>query len=62
MLKRKESHRDITDIHVYTAKKLSDMAGSLEGLAKAFDEEVSDCGKLTREDGLAAMQTAGAMV
>ncbi|MEG0687267.1 MAG: SpoIIE family protein phosphatase [Hungatella sp.] len=62
VLKRKESHRDITDIHVYTAKKLSDMAGSLEGLAKAFDEEVSDCGKLTREDGLAAMQTAGAMV
>ena len=61
MLNRKSSHRDMADIHVYTAKKLSDMAGSLEGLAKAFDEE-ERVKALTREDGLAAMQMAGALV
>ena len=55
------AHRDMADIHVYTAKKLSDMAGSLEGLAKAFDEE-ERMKALTREDGLAAMQMAGALV
>lgn len=52
----------MADIHVYTAKKLSDMAGSLEELAKVFDDDGAIGGKLTREDGLAAMQTAGAMV
>lgn len=52
----------MADIHVYTAKKLSDMAGSLEELAKTFDEEGTAGGRLTKEDGLAAMQTAGAMV
>lgn len=52
----------MADIHVYTAKKLSDMAGSLEELARSFDEEVTGGGRLTKEDGLAAMQTAGAMV
>lgn len=62
MLNRKGSHKDMADIHVYTAKKLSDMAGSLEELAKTFDGEGGGCGRLTREDGLAAMQTAGAMV
>ncbi len=52
----------MADIHVYTAKKLSDMAGSLEELAKSFDDEINGGGRLTKEDGLAAMQTAGAMV
>ena len=28
-------------IHVYTARRLSDMANSLEGLARAFDREKS---------------------
>lgn len=62
MFYRKSSHRDMADIHVYTAKKLSDMAGSLEGLAKAFDQEKHAGRGLSREDGLAALQMAGAMV
>ena len=33
MFYRKSGHRDMADIHVYTARKLSDMAGSLEELA-----------------------------
>lgn len=62
MLNRRSGRREMADIHVYTAKKLSDMAGSLEELARTFDEEQTGGGKLTREDGLAALQTAGAMV
>lgn len=62
MLNRRSGHRDMADIHVYTAKKLSDMAGSLEELARSFDEEINGGGRLTKEDGLAAMQMAGAMV
>lgn len=62
MFERKWVHRDMADIHVYTAKKLSDMAGSLEELARAFDEEAAEGRNLSREDGLAAMQMAGAMV
>lgn len=61
MFHRKKVHKDMAGIHVYTAQKLSDMANSLEGLAKAFDREKSG-GGLTREDGLAALQMAGAMV
>ncbi len=61
-LRKRQGHRDMADIHVYTAKKLSDMAGSLEELAKTFREEVPAAGSLSREDGLAAMQTAAAMV
>ncbi|MCI9362238.1 MAG: SpoIIE family protein phosphatase [Hungatella sp.] len=38
------------------------MAGSLEELAKTFDEESAAGKGLSREDGLAAMQMAGAMV
>lgn len=37
MLKRKECHGDMADIHVYTAKKLEGMADSLENLARTFD-------------------------
>ena len=62
MLNRRNGHKDMADIHVYTAKKLSDMAGSLEELARSFDGEEAGGGRLTREDGLAAMQTAAAMV
>ena len=36
MFYRKEVHRDMEGIHVYTARKLSDMANSLESLAKTF--------------------------
>ena len=59
MFYRKEVHRDMEGIHVYTARKLSDMANSLESLAKAFDRE-KGAGGLSREDGLAALQMAGA--
>lgn len=62
MFYRKSSHRDMADIHVYTARKLSDMANSLEGLAKTFDLETRPGRNLSREDGLAALQMAGAMV
>lgn len=62
MFERKRGHRDMADIHVYTARKLSDMAGSLEELARTFDEETAAGRNLSREDGLAAMQMAGAMV
>jgi len=57
----KKVHRDMADIHVYTAMKLSGMAKSLEGLARTFDREKRP-GNLSREDGLAALQMAGAMV
>lgn len=62
MFYRKKSHRDMTDIHVYTAKKLNDMANSLERLAKTFDLKTRPGRNLSREDGLAALQMAGAMV
>ncbi len=62
MFERKSVYKDMANIHVYTAKKLSDMAGSLEELAKTFDEESAAGKGLSREDGLAAMQMAGAMV
>ena len=62
MFYRKNNHRDMADIHVYTAKKLSDMANSLEGLARTFDIKTGPTRNLSREDGLAALQMAGAMV
>lgn len=62
MFYRKKVHRDMADIHVYTARKLSGMAKSLEGLARTFDREKGAGGNLSREDGLAALQMAGAMV
>lgn len=61
-LKRQESHGDMADIHVYTARKLSDMAGSLEGLARTFREDAISAKGLSREDGIMAMQTAAAAV
>ena len=62
MFYRKNCHRDMADIHVYTARKLNDMAVSMEKLAKSLDEGNTAGRSLTREDGLAAMQMAGAMV
>ncbi len=62
MFQRRTSRREMADIHVYTAKRLNDMAGSLEGLARTFGEETISGRGLSREDGLAAMQMAGAMV
>lgn len=62
MFDRKNSHRDMADIHVYTARKLSGMAVSMQALARTFDQEVRGGQGLSREDGLAALQMAGAMV
>lgn len=62
MLKRKNLHRDMADVNVYTAKRLKDMAMSLSGLAQAFADEIGGGGHLTKDDGMAAMQTAAAAV
>ncbi len=62
MFERKFVQKDMANIHIYTARKLSDMAGSLEELAKTFDEGMATGRNLSREDGLAALQMAGAMV
>ncbi|MEF9939729.1 MAG: SpoIIE family protein phosphatase [Clostridium sp.] len=52
----------MADVNVYTAKRLKDMAMSLSGLAQAFADEIGGEKQLTKEDGLAAMQTAASMV
>ena len=59
--KRKEKRR-VCDVNYYTARRLGDMADSLGRLAKAFDDEIESGRQLTREDGLAAMQTSSALV
>lgn len=62
MLKRKYIHKDMADVSIYTARKLNDMAASLGKLARAFSDEIEDGGRLSREDGLAAMQASAAMI
>ena len=62
MLKRRTLHRDMADVNVYTARRLKSMALSLGGLAQAFADEIGGQGNLTKEDGLAAMQTAASAV
>lgn len=62
MFKRKSLHRDMADVNVYTAKRLKDMAMSLSGLAQAFADEIGGNKQLTKDDGMAAMQTAAAVV
>ena len=51
-----------TDVSYYTARRLGDMADSLNQLAKAFDDGIEKNGRLTRGDGLAAMQASAALV
>lgn len=62
VLKRRTLHRDMADVNVYTARRLKSMALSLGGLAQAFADEIGGQGHLTKEDGLAAMQTAASAV
>lgn len=62
MFNRKSLHRDMADVNIYTAKRLKDMAMSLSGLAQAFADEIGGERQLTKDDGLAAMQTAAATV
>lgn len=62
MLKKRSLHKDMADVNVYTARRLKDMALSLGGLAQAFADEIGGGGHLTRDDGLAALQTAASAV
>ncbi len=62
MFSEKKRMRQRPDVNFYTARRLGDMAQSLEQLAKSFDEELNRDEKLTRDDGLAAMQTSAAVV
>ena len=39
MLRKRAIHRDMTDINGYAAKRLKDMAQSLDGLAKTFGKK-----------------------
>ena len=56
------SGKNENGINYYTARKLKDMAQSLEQLAKAFDEGAGETMSLTKDDGLAAMQTCATLV
>ena len=62
MLRRVKKRRDMADVNVYTARRLNEMAQSMGLLAKSCAENGSDAHGLTRDDALAAMQTAAAMV
>ncbi len=61
MLMKREVHRDMADLNAYTAKRLREMARSMEALAKTFGRDREEPG-LTREDGVAALEAATAMV
>ncbi len=50
------------DVNHYTARRLGDMADSLNQLARAFDDGIEKNGQLTKDDGLAAMQASAALV
>ncbi len=62
MFRRKSAHYDMANVNVYTAKRLNDMANSLGELARACTDELSAEQGLTKEDGVAALETAAAMV
>lgn len=59
---RKMKRRDMADVNVYTAGRLSEMARSLGLLAKSCMDSMNEEKGLTREDALAAMQMSAAMV
>ena len=61
MLKRRAVHKDMAEANVYAARRLKDMAPSLGGLAKTFGRCREEPG-LSREDGIAALEAASAMV
>lgn len=61
MLRRRAVHKDMTDINGYAAKRLKDMAQSMDVLAKTFGKAKEEPG-LSKEDGLAALEAATAMV
>ena len=51
-----------TDVNYYKARRLGDMAESLNQLARAFDDGIEKTRQLTKDDGLAAMQASAALV
>ena len=59
---RRTRRRDMADVNIYTAKRLKDMAQSLGLLAQSCQDETSEGKGLTREDAVAAMQMAAALV
>ena len=61
MLRKRAIHRDMTDINGYAAKRLKDMAQSMDGLAKTFGKAKEEPG-LTKEEAQAALEAAAAMV
>ena len=61
VLKRRAVHKDTADVNAYTARRLREMAESFAGLSKAFGGRENEYG-LSREDGIAAMEAAAAMV
>lgn len=61
MLKR-ERRRDMADVNVYTAGRISDMARSLESLARSCRDGMDGTRGISREDGQAALEMAAAMV
>ena len=61
MLRKRVVHKDMDGLNGYAAKRLREMASSMGGLAKSFGKANEEQG-LTREDGLAALEAATAMV
>lgn len=59
---KKRKRRDMADVNVYTARRLNEMAQSLSLLARTCRDAADEEQGLTRDDALAAMQTAAAMV
>lgn len=62
MFRRRCGHKDMADVNVYTAKRLNDMAVSLSSLARAFSDEIDDGRRLTKGEGLEAIQAAAVLV
>ena len=61
MLRKRVVHKDMDGLNGYAAKRLREMASSMGDLAKSFSKANEEQG-LTREDGLAALEAATAMV
>lgn len=59
---KREKRRDMADVNIYTAERLNEMARSLGVLARACSDQMEEEKGLTKEDALAAMQTAAAVV
>ena len=59
---KRERRRDMADVNIYTAGKLSGMARSLGLLARSCLDGIEGEKGLTREDALTAMQMSARMV